>query len=587
MKRVPCLVVACFASLAMGQGAVSDHASTFCNPLDIAYGYAPHPRADDVGPHRATADPVIVPYNGRYYLFCTNQEGYWWSEDLLAWTFVRRSFLTGQSTFDDLCAPAVWVQDNALHVYGSRYEPDMPIWRSRDPVNNAWEQAIPALNPGVWDPAFFVDDDGSLYLYHGSSNDKPIWGVRIDPLSFARTGDPAELIRPRDDLHGWERFGEANDNTWLRPFVEGAWMTKHNGRYYLQWGGPGTEQSGYADGVYVGDKPLGPFEYQPHNPFSYKPGGFARGAGHGATFTDAAGRYWHTSTIMLSVKNNFERRIGLWPAGFDADGVMWCNTAYGDFPHRITPDENGSFFTGWMILNHAKPVRVSSTLGGRAGNFAVDEDLRTYWSAATGNAGEWIESDLGAPATLHAVQINYADEAATLRGRHDGLEHRYILSASEDGAAWRVLADTSAGGRDSPHAYLELAEPVRARFLRLENVHVPSGAFAISGLRAFGRMEGPPPATPDRLEVFRGWSEPRNAWIRWKAVPEATGYVLRAGIVPGKLYTSVMVLGGTDTVFRAMSIDQPYYFSIEAFNESGISAASGVLEAPVPDRPAP
>jgi hypothetical protein len=30
-------------------------------------------------------------------------------------------------------------------------------------------------------------------------------------------------------------------------------------------------------------KTLEGFEYQQHNPFSYKPGGFARGAGHGAT----------------------------------------------------------------------------------------------------------------------------------------------------------------------------------------------------------------------------------------------------------------------------------------------------------------
>jgi hypothetical protein len=39
------------------------------------------------------------------------------------------------------------------------------------------------------------------------------------------------------------------DNTFLDPFIEGAWMTKHNNKYYLQYGAPGTEFSGYADGV--------------------------------------------------------------------------------------------------------------------------------------------------------------------------------------------------------------------------------------------------------------------------------------------------------------------------------------------------
>ena len=36
-------------------------------------------------------------------------------------------------------------------------------------------------------------------------------------------------------------------------------MTKHNGKYYLQYAGPGTEFKSYSDGVYVSDKPLGPF----------------------------------------------------------------------------------------------------------------------------------------------------------------------------------------------------------------------------------------------------------------------------------------------------------------------------------------
>ena len=39
------------------------------------------------------------------------------------------------------------------------------------------------------------------------------------------------------------------DNTFLKPFIEGSWMKKYNGKYYLQYGAPGTEFSGYGDGV--------------------------------------------------------------------------------------------------------------------------------------------------------------------------------------------------------------------------------------------------------------------------------------------------------------------------------------------------
>src|SRR6476620_12683381 len=173
-------------------------------------------------------------------------------------------------------------------------------------------------------------------------------------------------------------------------------MTKHDGKYYLQYGAPGTEFSGYGDGVYVSDHPLGPFAYQAHNPFSYKPGGFARGAGHGATYQDKFGNWWHVSTIVVCVKNNFERRIGIWPAGFDKDDILYSNSAYGDYPYYL-PDkkEEGlhNAFTGWMLLNYNKPVMVSSTLGAYEPTYAVDENIKTYWSAATGNAGEWIQTD--------------------------------------------------------------------------------------------------------------------------------------------------------------------------------------------------
>ncbi len=110
---------------------------------------------------------------------------------------------------------------------------------------------------------------------------------------------------------------------------------------------------------------------------------------------------------MISVKNTFERRLGIWPAGFDKDNVIWCNTTFEDYPPgSFTP---GSF-TGSMLLNYNKPLAVSSTFGNYTANKANDEDLKTYWSAASGNKGEWIQTDLGKISTVHAIQVNYADQ---------------------------------------------------------------------------------------------------------------------------------------------------------------------------------
>lgn len=577
------------AQLALGDDANPPVTAqrSYCNPLNLDYAFCPIPNFAEHGKHRTTADPTVVQFRGDYYLFSTNQWGYWWSSDLSVWNFVPRKFLKPQhQVYDELCAPAAFVLNDQLHVIGSTHTPDFPIWRSASPrgeQGDRWQEAVPAFTGVAWDPAFFLDDDGRLYLYHGSSNDRPLYGQEVDPKTLQPIGERQELVRLHDEVHGWERFGEANDNTFLHPFIEGAWMTKHDGRYYLQYAAPGTEFSGYADGVYVGQHPLGPFEYQAHNPICFKPGGFARGAGHGSTFQDNNGNYWRCATIVIGVKNNFERRLGIWPAAFDSDGVMHCDTAYGDYPQRL-PNARGvtgphGETMGWMLLNYAKPVRASSTLGGFAPNLAVDEDVKTYWSAATGDAGEHFTSDLGEISTVHAIQVNYADQDAELMGKVAGIFHQYVISTSSDGQKWTVVIDKSENARDAPHDYVELPAPVEARYVRIENRHVPTGKFALSGFRVFGRGHGAPPEPVKNFTALRGDSERRNAWLKWRQSSDATGYVIRCGVDPDKLYSSVMVYSANEYYFRAMDRDVPYYFQIEAFNENGVSPRTSPIVA--------
>jgi xylan 1,4-beta-xylosidase len=563
---------------------------TYCNPINIDYGYTPIPDFSEAGRHRATADPVITMYKGDYYLFSTNQWGYWWSSDMLNWHFIHRSFLKPyHHVYDDLCAPATLVLGDTLLVVGSTYAKNFPIWMSTNPKQDQWKEAVDSFQAGAWDPALFLDDDGRIFLYHGSSNLYPLYGWEIDRKTLQPIGEHKELIKLHDDIHGWERFGEYNDNNFLNPFIEGAWMNKHNGKYYLQYGGPGTEIRGYGDGVYVSDHPMGPFTYQASNPFSYKPGGFARGAGHGSTYQDPYKNWWHISTMVVNMKNNFERRLGIWPAGFDTEGILYSNTAFGDYPQFLPAEKKDHLhgnFTGWMLLNYNKPVTVSSTYGGFAANNAVDEDIRTYWCAASGNAHEWIQTDLGSISTIYAVQINYADQDvdSSFLGKIPGIYHQYILWESSDGKNWKILADKSHNRTDIPHDYLELSQPVTTRFLKLENIHMPTGKFAISGLRAFGKGTGNKPDTVKRFIVLRSENDSRNALIKWITVNNATGYNIYWGIAPDKLYNNVMVYNDNQYYFKPMDKGRTYYFSIEAFNENGISEKTKPVEVKSPEQ---
>ncbi len=545
--------------------------TTYCNPINLDYGYTPIPNFSEWGRHRATADPVIVNYKGTFILFSTNQWGYWHSKNMSDWTFHPRRFLQPwNDVYDELCAPAVGIVGDTMLVFGSTYTGEFTIWMSTNPEANDWKPLVERFGIGGWDPDFFTDPDGRFYMYNGSSNRYPLYGVELNRKTMVPLGTRKEVYLLESWRYGWQRFGEHMDDTFLDGFMEGAHMTKHNGKYYLQYGAPGTESSGYADGVAVGDSPLGNFKNQ-SDPLSMKLGGFARGAGHGATFQDNDQKYWHVSTITINRKNNFERRLGIWPTGFDKDDVMYTNTAYGDYPHYLPYQNKPGEFTGWMLLNFNKPVRASSALGGYQPNLAVDEDIKSYWSAKSGNKGEWFETDLGEVATVSAVQINYADQDATSLGKVTDQYHRYILYHSKDGKKWEVMVDKSANKTDVPHDYIEPKKTIAARYLKLENVHMPQGKFALSGFRVFGKGAGQKPEAVKQFMVLRTEKDKRSAWIRWSPVDAAQGYTIRYGTHPDKLYNNIMVLTHNEYWFKAMDSKATYYYTIEAFNENGIS----------------
>jgi len=50
---------------------------TYCNPINLDYGYTPVPNFSEWGRYRSTADPVIVNFKGTFILFSTHQWGYW------------------------------------------------------------------------------------------------------------------------------------------------------------------------------------------------------------------------------------------------------------------------------------------------------------------------------------------------------------------------------------------------------------------------------------------------------------------------------------------------------------------------------
>lgn len=587
----------------------------YCNPVNVNYRYQfnDDQRQKEIKVAREAADPSLICFKGRYYIFASMTLGVWVSDDMAHWENHR---LPAGLPFYDY-APDVCVRGEYVYFCASKRGEVCNFYRTKDVLNGPYEEIKGTFD--FWDPHMFLDDDGRLYFYWGCSNMTPIWGVELDPEMMHQIGEKRVLITSDASSIGYERCGE--DHTLLarteeeidvcyqrflqaqhmtdadfpdaykslvkgmfsqKPYIEGAWVDKFNGKYYLQYACPGTQYNIYADGVYVSDSPLGPFSLAQNNPYSYKPGGFIPGAGHGSTMEDTDGTLWHTSTMRISMNHDFERRVGIWPAGLDAEGELFCNQRYGDWPVAVEDVKEDPWCDPrWYLLSYGKDVLASSFEEGKEPKKAVDENIQTWWRAGSADPGEWICLDLGMESDVHAVQINFADDRIDIPipGKIGGaatqpryieerdLKTRWILEGSEDGEVYEVLADKSQADTDLTHDLIVWEEGKHLRYLKLTVKEVPYGQPpCISGVRVFGIQQKEKPEIPE-FKAERIGDLDMNVKIQGGG---ALGYNILWGENPRKLYHSYMVFQPEQRI-GALLKGRDYWVRVDAFNEAGIT----------------
>jgi len=517
--------------------------------------------------YREAADPVITIYKGKYFLYASHSGGYWSSDNMLNWEFIPIKSLP----IEDYAPDVITINDTTYYLGSAMVKKN--IYYTTNPFEDNWKPMDKTLPFPVWDPHFLKDDDGKVYMYWGCSDRDPIKVVQLNSKMQPIT-EPKVVITHNPAEHGWENPGELNEKA-KNGYNEGSWMTKYNNKYYLQYASPGTEFKTYADGVYISDSPTGPFKYEIYSPFSYKPGGFIAGAGHSGTFRDKYGNYWHVSSMSISIRHMFERRLGLFPACFDKDGVLRTFTAFGDYP-TILPERKIDFgkeslFKGWMLLSYNKKATSSSSVEKYPVKNAFDENIRTWWSAGTGNAGEYLSVELDDNVTINAIQVNFADNEANLKPDSKNLQYCYRILASNDQKVWNIIVDKSSNTIDACHDYIELDKPVKTKYIKVENVKVPDGLFSVYDLRIFGKRKGKTPNEPSGLTAERDASDTRRAILKWNKDISVTGYIVNYGTDINKLYSSVMVYDADSVSLTGLNKGVTYYFSIDAFNESGIT----------------
>ena len=580
MKHLRLTLIA--AALLLGLSAAAQSMNTFCNPLDIVIGQE---RAYRGG------EPVVLIFQDDYYLFVSHRKGYWYSPDFKDWTYVDAPNYPGGVV-------SVVEMDGTL--YGCSMN-NKNVFKCLDPKKGVWEKCG-TLDSDRYGDANMFYDNGHLYMYYGWSQIMPFKVVELDKKTFKEISEPQVLFFGDHRKHGFESrrnedviysiFNGRRDYFEEEyPWIEGPWMTKHNGKYYLQYAAIGLEFLSYSHGVYVSDSPTGPFTYSPHNPLTFKTSGFAVGAGHGSTFHDKNGNLWTICMIPGNYGGGRGSELAIYPTAVDKDGVMHSETAFGDWP-QYWPGSRSNVgvdnWTGWKLLSYKKKVEVSSTFENYIPSKGVDEDFMTCWAAETGDPGEYFCVDLGKVADIRAIQVNFDHIGAEQpqRGGFGGFgpqptpEHyqNYTVEVSVDKNTWILVENKPNNKQEFRHVYIELPAPVNARYVKVTNLGTYDGAkFCMKDLRVFGNPKAGKSTVVKDVKVVRNANDRREATLLWDPVPNADGYIVRYGLSKNKLYNSYIVYDDNFLRMHSLNTEADYVFSVESF-DSGLDYCSEKTE---------
>ncbi|MCF8357905.1 MAG: family 43 glycosylhydrolase [Prolixibacteraceae bacterium] len=217
---------------------------------------------------RFLADPGALVYNGRVYIYCSNDDdnpmdrrgGYQMqtivcisSSDLKNWTDHGVVFRVpgGASWANRSWAPSPAERDGKFFLYFGNSGngigvamADNPLGPFKDPIGKALIETstpgvMPAKNMWLFDPMAFIDDDGQAYLYFGGNGDDNVRAIKLNRDMISVDGPAIKLTAPN--------------------FFEAAWVHKHNGTYYFSYST--TPRAQMRIDYMTSDNPISGFTY--------------------------------------------------------------------------------------------------------------------------------------------------------------------------------------------------------------------------------------------------------------------------------------------------------------------------------------
>ena len=419
--------------------------NTYCNPIPLPDYPIGRQSLDRDYNWRETADPTVLYENGIWYLYSSCGMVYW-SSDFITWNHKR------MEPYDCGYAPTVAKHNGRYYLCSSLSD----LFVSDDPLGPFVSIGEFVLPNGeklqrCYDPMVFSDDDGRFYLYY-TTGWPEILGVELDSDEPTKLlTEPTLMFRFNPD-HIWERGGEYNEDG-SSCAMEGPWMFKRNGIYYLTYGAPATEYSSYAMGSYKGASPLGPWTYMESSPFIEKRHGVVRGPGHGCIVEGPNDTLWVFYTTTICYIDAMERRIGYDPLYIDENGDLVCKnvTETPQWAPGAVSDPVNCGDTGLICVTGRRRAFASSEEKGRSALYATDEDLMSWWEPADGDEMPTLTIPLSYwGMNCCAVRIIWRDVGLSLaNGALPGpIKYKLELRDTEESGEWTTVVDRSDSEKD-------------------------------------------------------------------------------------------------------------------------------------------
>ena len=252
-------------------------------------------------------DPSVIKVGPEYWATATSSE---WgpqfpllvSRDLVNWQLTGSVFAKRPEwSVANYWAPEIAEFKKRYYVYYVGRKKDGPLAvavASADRPSGPYTDhgILVAQAAGSIDPMPFEDEKGEPYLIwkeDGNSRKQPtiIWIQRLNADGTRLEGEPKELLR--------------NDAPWEGAVVEGPFVVRRDGWFYLFYSGSGCCGAGcnYAMGVARSRSLHGPYEKHSRNPI-LAGNEIWKCPGHGSIVTNGIGRYflmYHAYAVKDSI----------------------------------------------------------------------------------------------------------------------------------------------------------------------------------------------------------------------------------------------------------------------------------------------